>query len=90
MSMTASSLHDQADETERQSSAVAVGAGETSGNVQTVASATEELSSSVGEISRQVGQSANVTQSAAEESQRTQAQVQELADAMSKSAKWSI
>lgn len=84
MSMTASSLHDQADETERQSSAVAVGAEETSGNVQTVASATEELSSSVGEISRQVGQSANVTQSAAEESQRTQAQVQELADAAAK------
>jgi len=52
-----------------------------SANVQSVASATEELSSSVGEISRQVATSAAVAAKAMNESERTNTLVNSLAEA---------
>ena len=51
----AQTLSMTAEETSKQSGAVAAAAEQASANVQTVASAAEELTSSVGEISRQVG-----------------------------------
>ncbi|MBI3446050.1 MAG: chemotaxis protein, partial [Magnetospirillum sp.] len=50
-------------------------------NVQTVAGAAEELSSSINEISRQVASSAQVSQEAVAEAERTNALVHGLADA---------
>ncbi len=49
-------------------------------NVDTVAAATEELSSSSQEIGRQVAQSAEIAGRAVEEAKRTDATVQKLAD----------
>jgi methyl-accepting chemotaxis protein len=60
-------------------SAVASGARETSSNVQTVAAATEQLSASVGEINRQVTQSAAIAAKAVREAEGTNAEIQGLA-----------
>ncbi|HEY0834367.1 MAG TPA: methyl-accepting chemotaxis protein [Azospirillum sp.] len=81
---TASTLSAAADQTNRQSVAVASAAEEATANVQTVAAATEELSSSVGEISRQVTESARIAVVAVEEADRTNATVASLAEAASK------
>ena len=64
-----------------QSSAVASAATEASANVQTVAAAAEELSASIGEISRQVAQSVTIAGHAVEESTRTNTTVQGLSEA---------
>jgi methyl-accepting chemotaxis protein len=50
-----------------------------SGNAQTAAAATEELSASIAEITRQVGRSAEVSRRAVEETRRTDRAVRELA-----------
>ena len=57
---------------------------ETSTNVQTVASAAEELSSSIIEISRQVAESSRISQEAVTEADRTNATVQGLAQSSDK------
>ncbi|MGB8274693.1 MAG: methyl-accepting chemotaxis protein [Alphaproteobacteria bacterium] len=81
---TAESLAATAEETSRQSTAVAAAAEQATGNVQTVASAAEELSSSVAEIGRQVAQSAKIANKAVEEAIRTDNTVRGLADAAQK------
>ena len=55
-----------------------------SSNIQTVAAATEELSSSVAEIGRQVTLSSNVAQKAVAEAERTNQTVQSLSSAAAK------
>lgn len=50
-------------------------------NVQTVAAAAEELSASIGEITRQVSQSATITTQAVEEAEKANAQINSLATA---------
>ena len=65
-------------------STVAAGADQASGSIQTVASATEELSASISEITRQVGQSSNIAQAAADEAARTDQTVGGLAEAAEK------
>ena len=79
MKMTAEGMSATAEETSRQSTAVAAAAEEASTNVQTVASAAEELSSSIGEISRQVQQSTEIAGSAVSAAQRADEMVQGLA-----------
>ena len=64
----------------RWSSAVASAAEETSVNVQTVSAGTEELSSSIAEIGRQVVTSAEIARKAVEEAGATDATMQGLAD----------
>jgi methyl-accepting chemotaxis protein len=81
---TAGSMSATAEETSRQSVAVAAASEQASTNVQTVASAAEELSSSIAEISRQVQQSAQVAGKAAEDAARTNGTVQTLAEAAQK------
>ena len=60
---------------------VAAASGETSTNVQSVASATEEMASSVSEIGRQVQASAGIATKAVGEAQQTNDRVGELAKA---------
>ncbi len=81
---TASSMTATAEETSRQSTAVAAAAEQAASNVQTVASAAEELSSSISEIGRQVSQSAKIASKAVTEAQQTDAKVQGLSDAAQK------
>ncbi len=88
MQATASSMTATAEETSRQSTAVAAAAEEASTNVQTVASAAEELSSSISEISRQVSQSARISAQAVEQANKTNAQVESLAEGRRRSATW--
>ena len=73
-----------AGETVAKSAAAASAAEMASGNVQAVAAATEELSSSIREISRQVQQSAGITQRAVAEAKATDETVQSLAIAAEK------
>ena len=63
-----------------QASTVAVAAGDASAGVQTVAAAAEELSSSISEISRQVAQSARITEKAVSDARQTDATVRALAE----------
>jgi methyl-accepting chemotaxis protein len=84
MQATASSMTATAEETSRQSTAVAAAAEQASTNVQTVASAAEELSSSIAEISRQVSQSARIAAQAVEQATRTNSQVENLSEGAQK------
>ena len=67
-----------------QAATVAVAAGQATTNVQTVAAATEELSSSVTEIGRQVTQSTQIAARAVAEANRTNVTVQGLSNAAQK------
>jgi methyl-accepting chemotaxis protein len=78
---SAKNLSGMADQTSRQSTAVAAATEESSTNVQTVASAAEELSASIGEINRQVEESTRVAVSAVEEVKRTNITVSTLSEA---------
>ena len=65
-------------------SVVVQGADQASGSIQTVASATEELSASISEITRQVSQASNIAQEASKEAERTDQTVGGLAEAAQK------
>jgi methyl-accepting chemotaxis protein len=84
MQATAQSMTATAEETSRQSTAVAAASEQASVNVQTVASAAEELTSSITEISRQVAQSATIAGKAVNDAEQTNARVQSLAEAAQK------
>ena len=71
-----------ADETGTLTAAVATTTEQTSANVQTVAAATEELTSSIGEISRQVGESAQIAREAVDSAERANAKVGGLVGAV--------
>jgi methyl-accepting chemotaxis protein len=81
MQATAGSMSATAEETSRQSTAVAAASEQASANVQTVAAAAEELTGSIIEINRRVSESAHITGRAVEEATRTNAEVKGLADA---------
>jgi methyl-accepting chemotaxis protein len=81
---TAQSMSGTAEETQRQATAVAAAAEQASSNVHTVATAAEELSASIGEIGRQVSESARIAGQAVADADRTNAQVRALADAAQK------
>ncbi len=81
---TATSMSATANETSQQSQTVAAASEEATRNVQTVAAATEELSTSIAEISRRVAESATTARRAVNEAERTNVQVQGLAEAAQK------
>lgn len=81
MQSTAQSMTGIADNTSKQSTAVAAASEEASANVQAVSAATEELSASVNEISRQVQESGKIAQSAVTEADRATVQVEGLVEA---------
>ncbi|UWU76497.1 methyl-accepting chemotaxis protein [Bradyrhizobium huanghuaihaiense] len=85
MRNTAHGMSATAQETDREATTVAGASEQAPANVQAVAAATEELSSSTTEISRQVNESAQVAGRAVEEATRTDAAVQVLSDAAEKS-----
>ncbi|MBC7952266.1 MAG: HAMP domain-containing protein [Rhodospirillaceae bacterium] len=78
---TATGMSASAEQTSRQATAVAAASTQASANVETVAAAAEELSASISEIGRQVAHSNTISRRAAEEAQRTDGEVQELANA---------
>jgi methyl-accepting chemotaxis protein len=78
---TAHSMSVTAEQTSSKSATVAAVSEEASTNVQTVAAATEQLSASINEISRQVAESTNIAGEAVAQADRTNAEVQALADA---------
>jgi methyl-accepting chemotaxis protein len=80
LNATAQSMSATAAETSDKSTAVAAASEEASANVQTVAAATEQLSASINEISRQVADSSSVAGEAVAQAQRTDGEVQALAD----------
>jgi methyl-accepting chemotaxis protein len=77
---TAQSMTETANHTNQRATVVSTAAAEASTRVQTVASAAEELTYSIGEISRQVAQSAKITDRAVESARRTDTIVRALAD----------
>ena len=81
---TARTMAATAEETLRQSTAVASAAEHASANVETVAAATEELTASIQEISRQVSQSTQIASAAVDEARRTNTMVQGLTEAAGK------
>ncbi len=84
MQTVAETLTGTAERASQQSTTVAVAAEQASANVQTVAVATEELSASIGEIGRQVGESARITTEAVTHAEETNNQIQGLAAAAQK------
>ncbi|MCP4738538.1 MAG: HAMP domain-containing protein [Bosea sp.] len=80
MQSTAQSMSATADQSSSLVSAVASAAEETSVNVQTVSAGTEQLSSSIAEIGRQVVSSAEIARKAVDEAGATDATMQGLAD----------
>ncbi|MDC7988184.1 methyl-accepting chemotaxis protein, partial [Rhodoplanes sp. TEM] len=81
MRRTSETLTATATQTNGQARDAAVSSDEAAQNVQTVAAASEELSSSIDEISRQVSHAATVAKRAVTETQETDATVQGLTDA---------
>jgi methyl-accepting chemotaxis protein len=80
MESTAQSMSTTADQSNTLVGAVAAAAEETSVNVQTVSAGTEQLSSSISEIGRQVVASAEIARKAVCEAGATDATMQGLAD----------
>jgi methyl-accepting chemotaxis protein len=78
METTAGAMLLTADQTGRRSATVAAAAEQTSANVQSVAMATDVLTDSVNEISRQVAQSAKIAGKAVADARQTDATVQTL------------
>jgi methyl-accepting chemotaxis protein len=78
---SSSTLATTAQRAQELTSVVAVASGEATGNVQSVASATEELSSSVNEISRQVQESARMAIDAVGQARTTTERVSQLSTA---------
>jgi methyl-accepting chemotaxis protein len=73
-----------ADNTAHQSNAVAAASEEASSNVETVASAAEELFASVSEIDRQVGQSNQIAANAVTQARETNDKIEGLSSAASR------
>jgi len=84
MEETAQSMSTTAVATNRQAGVVAAASEQTSANVQTVASATEELTTSVAEIGRQVAQSTEIAARAVESARRSGDTARSLADGAQK------
>jgi methyl-accepting chemotaxis protein len=77
---TAAVLGDAAGRSTRQAGTAAAAASQADAGVRTVAAAAEELSASIGEISRQVADSTCMTRDAVTDAQRTDGIVRALAD----------
>ena len=80
----AQTLSANAEQTSRQSMAVATAAHQASDNVGTVAAATEELTASINEVSRQVSESTRMARGAVEDANRTNATISGLVSAAQK------
>ena len=79
MQAISASMSRSSEETARQAAAAATASSQASSSVGTVASATEELTASIGEIGKQVSRSAEIAEKAATEARRTNVVVEGLA-----------
>jgi len=77
-------LSSNADQTQRQSTAVSAATEEATTNVETVSSASTELTASIHEISRQVQSSAQISQEASNEANEANRKITGLAEAAQK------
>jgi methyl-accepting chemotaxis protein len=84
LNQTSTVLTKGADSTAHQSNAVAVASEEASSNVETVASAAEELFASVNEIDRQVDQSNQIAANAVTQARQTNDKIEGLSSAASR------
>jgi methyl-accepting chemotaxis protein len=84
MRRTAEALTGIAEQSNRQTIAVAHSAEQAAGNVNTVAAAAEELSASIGEISRRVAESSGIADEAVAEAERSNTTVAGLVEAASR------
>jgi methyl-accepting chemotaxis protein len=84
MKSTAGKLLTASDQTSQRAESAVQASNEASTNVATAATATDELASSIGEISRQLDQTTEVVRMAASEAEATNAQITGLADAAQK------
>jgi methyl-accepting chemotaxis protein len=84
MQAISTSMSGSSEETARQAAAAATASTQASHSVGTVASATEELTASIGEIGKQVTRSADIAEKAAEEARRTNTVVEGLASGTQK------
>ncbi|MFL9827467.1 cache domain-containing protein, partial [Rhodoplanes sp. SY1] len=75
---TATTLTRTADQTQQKSATVSAASEEASTNVQAVAAATNEMTSSIGEIARQVQTSSRIADAAVSQAAKTDARVGEL------------
>ncbi len=80
MQQAAEQLSAMAVQSSAQAEAVSGSANQASDNVMTVASASEELSASIGEITRQVHEAVGISASAVQEAESTNATVTELSE----------
>ena len=80
MKDTAQAMTANAEETQRQSTAVSAATEQASANVNTIAAASNELVASINEISSQVSRSATISANAATEAEATNNRMQSLAD----------
>jgi len=78
---TAEAMAQTADDTSRQTTAVAAASEQATANVQTVAGATEELGASIKEIGTQMNESSRIVADAVRQSEATQQTVRGLAEA---------
>ncbi|MFD2183731.1 methyl-accepting chemotaxis protein [Rhodoplanes azumiensis] len=81
MRAAAESITGMAADAAREAAAASLATEQASGSIQTVAAAAEELSSSVGEIGRQVGQATAIVADASERTERSVGEIEGLAAA---------
>jgi len=84
MQNISASMSRSSEETARQAAAAEVSSSHASSSVETVASATEELTASIGEIGKQVTRSTEIAEKAANEARRTNSVVEGLASGTQK------
>ena len=84
LNASAKLMSDVAVETERQATEASVASEQTSSNVQTVATATEEMNSTIAEISSQVGHASKASTDAVDKVNSTNIQMSKLAETSSK------
>jgi len=84
MQSISASMRGSSEETAQQAAAAATASAQASSSVGTVASATEELTASIGEIGKQVTRSAEIAEKAAAEARRTNVVVDGLASGTQK------
>jgi methyl-accepting chemotaxis protein len=84
LEVTSQGMTDSAIKTRQRASGAAAAAEQAGGGLQTVAAATQELTASISEISRQVAQSTKITSLAVHDAQRTDGIVRALAEGAEK------
>jgi methyl-accepting chemotaxis protein len=84
LNQTATAMSGTADQTRQRAATVTTATQDATASVQLVAAAAEQLSASITEISRQVAQSADITDKAVAETRRTDTIVRALAEAAEK------